>query len=186
MKKNIITISAPSGSGKTTLCKALLASNKSMKLSVSYTTRSPRANEKDGSDYVFISENSFKIKIKNKEFAEWEVVYGNYYGTLKNTLLDAIKLNKLYLFELDVLGALKIKKRHPKHTLSIFILPPSLEVLKKRLVKRGDNTKKQIKTRLARFSKELDLKNKFDKIIYNEDLNSAKEELIKTVNNLTK
>ena len=106
-----------------------------MKLSVSYTTRSPRANEKDGSDYFFISENSFKIKIKNKEFAEWEVVYGNYYGTLKNTLLDAIKLNKLYLFELDVLGAMKIKKQHPKHTLSIFILPPSLEVLKKDLLK---------------------------------------------------
>ena len=186
MTKNIITISAPSGSGKTTLCKALLTSNKSIKLSVSYTTRSPRDNESNGSDYFFISENIFKKKIKNREFAEWEKVYGYFYGTLKKTLIDAIKLNKQYLFELDVLGALEIKKQHPKHTLSIFILPPSIEVVKKRLIDRGANTNKQIETRLARFSKELNFKNKFDKTIFNEDLDNAKEELIKTVNDLTK
>ena len=186
MRKNIITISAPSGSGKTTLCKALLLSNKSIKLSVSYTTRLPRTNEIEGSDYFFISENNFKKKIKNREFAEWEKVYGNYYGTLKQTLLDAIKLDRLYLFELDVLGALQIKKQHPKNTLSIFILPPSIEVLKKRLINRGDNTNRQIKIRLERFNKELNLKNKFDKIIYNDDLQIAKEKLNKIVNDLTK
>jgi len=184
MRKNIITISAPSGSGKTTLCKALLLSNKSIKLSVSYTTRSPRTNEKEGIDYFFISENNFKKKVKNGEFAEWEKVYGNYYGTLQQTVLDAINLDRLYLFELDVLGALEIKKKHPKYTLSIFILPPSIEVLKKRLIKRDADTNRQIKIRLSRFSKELNLKNEFDKIIYNENLDNAKKELIKTVNHL--
>ena len=182
MIKNIITISAPSGSGKTTLCKALLMYNNAIKLSVSYTTREPRENEKESIDYFFISKESFENKINNGEFAEWEKVYGNYYGTLKKTLTEAIQLNKLYLFELDVLGALEIKKLYPKHTLSIFILPPSIEVLKKRLIKRGSDTKAQIKIRLSRFSKELALKNKFDEVIYNEDLEKAKKELIEIVN----
>ena len=127
MSINIITISAPSGSGKTTLCKALRKVREDILWSVSFTTREPRKNERNGLDYHFVSKNEFKQRIKEKDFIEWQNVHGNYYGTSRIILKDAIKENKILLFEVDVKGALSLNENNPENTFTIFILQPSLE-----------------------------------------------------------
>tara|TARA_Y100000590_G_C15228253_1_gene829065 strand:- start:20 stop:595 length:576 start_codon:yes stop_codon:yes gene_type:complete len=184
--KNLITISAPSGAGKTTLCKELQRVRKDIKWSVSYTTRKRRENEKNGLDYNFISIDDFENRINIGEFAEWENVHGNYYGTSKITLTKAIDNNETLLLDLDVNGAMLIKRNNPYNTYSIFILPPSIEVLQERLKKRATDSKEQIKIRLKRFEDELQYKDRFDSIIINDDLKSAKKELINIVNQLKK
>ena len=184
--KNIITISAPSGAGKTTLCKELQRVRKDIKWSVSYTTRKRRENEKNGLDYNFISIDDFENRINIGEFAEWENVHGNYYGTSKITLTKAIDNNETLLLDLDVNGAMLIKRNNPYNTYSIFILPPSIEVLQERLKKRATDSKEQIKIRLKRFEDELQYKDRFDSTIINDDLKSAKKELISIVNQLKK
>jgi len=184
--KNIITISAPSGSGKTTLCKALRKVRKDIGWSVSYTTRMPRKKEKNGVDYHFISKKEFENRILNDEFSEWENVHGNYYGTSKLTLDQAIQNNDTILFELDVKGALKIKENNIKNTFSIFILPPSIEALRERLINRGEDSKNRIEIRLKRFEEELGYRDHFDSVIINADLGIAKKELVNIVNQLKK
>ena len=156
--KNIITISAPSGSGKTTLCKALRKVRKDIGWSISYTTRQKRKNEQNGVDYHFISTKEFEDRILKNEFAEWENVHGNYYGTSKFILKKAINNNETLLFELDVKGAMSIKANNPNNTYSIFILPPSIEALRERLIKRETDTMKRIEIRLKRFEEELGYK----------------------------
>ena len=131
--KNLIIISAPSGTGKTTLCKSIRKIFPEIDWSTSYTTRFRRVNEIDWKDYNFISKNTFDELIKDNKLAEWENVHGSMYGTAKKTLNYIIKENKFLLLELDVKGALKLKKLYPKNTVSIFIIPPSFEDLKKRL-----------------------------------------------------
>ena len=186
MSINIITISAPSGSGKTTLCKALRKVREDILWSVSFTTREPRKNEKNGLDYHFVSKNEFKQRIKEKDFIEWQNVHGNYYGTSRLTFKDAIKENKILLFEVDVKGALSLKENNPENTFTIFILPPSLEDLRLRLIKRGSDTKERIGIRLNRFKEEMKYKDFFDFVIINKNLSIAKKALITKVNQLTK
>ena len=186
MSINIITISAPSGSGKTTLCKALRKVREDILWSVSFTTREPRKNEKNGLDYHFVSKNEFKQRIKEKDFIEWQNVHGNYYGTSRLTFKDAIKDNKILLFEVDVKGALSLKENNPENTFTIFILPPSLEDLRLRLIKRGSDTKERIGIRLNRFKEEMKYKDFFDFVIINKNLSIAKKALITKVNQLTK
>ena len=186
MSINIITISAPSGSGKTTLCKALRKVREDILWSVSFTTREPRKNERNGLDYHFVSKNEFKQRIKEKDFIEWQNVHGNYYGTSRITLKDAIKENKILLFEVDVKGALSLKENNPENTFTIFILPPSLEDLRLRLIKRGSDTKERIGIRLNRFKEEMKYKDFFDFVIINKNLSIAKKALITKVNQLTK
>ena len=186
MSINIITISAPSGSGKTTLCKALRKVREDILWSVSFTTREPRKNERNGLDYHFVSKNEFKQRIKEKDFIEWQNVHGNYYGTSKIILKDAIKENKILLFEVDVKGALSLKENNPENTFTIFILPPSLEDLRLRLIKRGSDTKERIGIRLNRFKEEMKYKDFFDFVIINKNLSIAKKALITKVNQLTK
>ena len=186
MSINIITISAPSGSGKTTLCKALRKVREDILWSVSFTTREPRKNEKNGLDYHFVSKNEFKQRIKEKDFIEWQNVHGNYYGTSRIILKDAIKENKILLFEVDVKGALSLKENNPENTFTIFILPPSLEDLRLRLIKRGSDTKERIGIRLNRFKEEMKYKDFFDFVIINKNLSIAKKALITKVNQLTK
>ena len=186
MSINIITISAPSGSGKTTLCKALRKVREDILWSVSFTTREPRKNEKNGLDYHFVSKNEFKQRIKEKDFIEWQNVHGNYYGTSRIILKDAIKENKILLFEVDVKGALSLKENNPDNTFTIFILPPSLEDLRLRLIKRGSDTKERIGIRLNRFKEEMKYKDFFDFVIINKNLSIAKKALITKVNQLTK
>lgn len=181
---NIITISAPSGTGKTTLCKAVQKKIKDIEWSVSYTTRVKRSIETDGEDYKFISLDQFESLIKSNDFAEWEKVHGHYYGTLKSSLNKAINSKKIILLELDVKGSMALKKKYPKNSFSIFIIPPSLNDLRSRLKKRGTDSDERIEIRLQRFKQEMDSKENFDQIMVNGNLESAKFELMKTINKI--
>ena len=182
--KNLIIISAPSGTGKTTLCKSIRKIFPEIDWSISYTTRFRRANEIDGLDYNFISRNTFDELIKHNKLAEWENVHGALYGTAKKTLNDIIKKNKFLLLELDVKGALKLKKMYPKKTFSIFIIPPSFEVLRKRLKIRNTESENLMKIRLKRFEEEMNYKSKFDHIMCNDNLDLATNELVEIVNQI--
>ena len=182
--KNLIIISAPSGTGKTTLCKTIRKICPEINWSISYTTRLKRANEFDGKDYNFISKKTFDGLIKNNELAEWENVHGSLYGTSKKTLNEIIKKNKFLLLELDVKGALKLKKMYPKKTFSIFIIPPSFEVLRKRLKIRNTESENLIKIRLKRFEEEINYKSKFDHIMCNDNLDLATNELVEIINQI--
>ena len=181
---NFITISAPSGAGKTTLCKALRSVQPDIEWSVSHTTRSKRDIEIDGVDYHFITMEKFEELILKEAFAEWENVHGYYYGTTKNNLESALSNDKTLLLEMDVKGSMSVKKLYPQHTFSIFILPPSLEHLRKRLKKRGTDSDDRIEIRLKRFQQEIEFQNKFDQVMINENLELAKVELINIVNKL--
>ena len=181
---NFITISAPSGSGKTTLCKALQVVEPDIQWSISYTTREKRDIEEDGIDYHFISSDKFEDFIINSYFVEWENVHGYYYGTSLKSLNNAIQENKMLLLEMDVKGSMNIKKLYPEKTFSIFIIPPSIEHLRDRLKNRGTDSAKRIEIRLKRFQEEMEFQNKFDYVMVNENLESAKIELKNKVRKL--
>jgi len=179
--KNLIIISAPSGAGKTTLCKSIQAEVPQIKWSVSYTTRKIRKMEKTGIDYHFISESTFKKLADKSFFAEWEKVHGFYYGTSKKAIDKIIHNNEMLLLEMDVKGALAIKKLYPNKTFSIFISPPSIEHLRKRLQKRGTDSKYRINIRLQRFKEEMKYVSRFDLNLLNDHLAIAKKQLIYTI-----
>ena len=179
--KNIIVISAPSGAGKTTICSELQRRKPHIKFSVSCTTRPKRDHEVDGVNYHFLSEQEFMDKVQNNEFIEFENVHGYFYGTLRKTLEDALTEQKMILFDLDVNGAMTIKNNYSDNTCTIFILPPSLDDLKKRLIQRGSETEERINKRLERTAQEMEYKDKFDACIINDDLAIAAEELNKLI-----
>ena len=181
--KNFLIISAPSGSGKTSICKKILAQDKSIEFSVSCTTRARRSKEKNGIDYIFLSQDEFIKKINNKEFVEWEKIHGNfYYGTLKKTLEYAINSNTKLLLELDVKGAKKIMENYPNNYLSVFIEPPSKDELFKRLKDRGTDSKSIIEKRMERFESEMMHKIHFNYVIVNNKLNDAVKSILKIIN----
>ena len=181
--KNFIIISAPSGSGKTSICKKILIQDKSIEFSVSCTTRARRSKEKNGIDYIFLSQDEFIKKINNKEFVEWEKIHGNfYYGTLKKTLDYAINSNTKLLLELDVKGAKKIMENYPRNYLSIFIEPPSKDELFKRLKDRGADSKSTIEKRMERFESEMTNKIHFNYVIVNNKLDDAVNSILKIIN----
>ena len=184
--RNLIAISAPSGTGKSTLCEEIRRKKPEIKFSVSCTTRPKRKYEKDGINYYFLNEDEFKSKIKNNELLEYEEVHGYYYGTLINTLKNAISSKELMLFDVDVNGAMSIKKKYPRNTLTVFILPPSIEDLKVRLINRGTDSIKIIKKRLERTNKEMKFKDKFDTFMINDDLSSAVKKLNEIITNQEK
>ena len=184
--KNLICVSAPSGSGKTTLCKHVRELKRELVWSISYTTRSPRFNEVNGEDYNFIAQKEFISLIHNKELAEWENVHGQYYGTIKSELDKAILNDKLVLLELDVNGTMSIQKLYPQHSHSIFIVPPSIDHLRERLISRGSETNKSIEKRLERFNKEMDYKDRFDTLLINDNIQVAINDFIMIINKLTK
>ena len=172
----LIVFSAPSGAGKTTLVKYILSKFNEIEFSISATSRKPRGNEKNGVDYYFLSDLEFKKRINNKEFVEYEEVYGGiFYGTLKSELKRIWENNKIVIFDIDVVGGVNIKEMFHKETLSIFVMPPSLEILEKRLIDRGDISKDQIMTRIKKAENELDYASKFDNIIINSDLDKSKK-----------
>ena len=184
---NFIIISAPSGSGKTTICKYLQKLDSSINFSISCTTRQKRENEVEGEDYFFISNEEFEKKINDNKFIEWEQIHGNfYYGTLKSTLEKAINEDKRILLELDVKGAMTVKKLYPNKSLSIFIEPPSVEVLKLRLEKRGTDNDERIIKRLERLESELSYKSNFDYHVINDDLDQAVNEIMSIIINESK
>lgn len=180
--EKIIVITAPSGSGKTTLVKRLLAACPRLQFSVSACTRQPRNGEQHGKDYYFYNESEFKNLISEDAFIEWEMVYtGKYYGTLKSEILRIRKDNKYPLVDIDVKGALAIQEKYRASTLSIFIEAPSIEVLRQRLEARGSETAETLAERIDKAIHELAFAPRFDKIIINDDLETATSELVKIV-----
>ena len=184
-KGKLIVFSAPSGSGKTTIVRSILNEYKDLTFSVSVTTRKKRDNEKDGKDYYFVSEKEFEEKILQKEFLEWEKFYDYYYGTLKSFISGNIEAGKPVLLELDVKGALTIKRLYPYAHL-IYISPPSFEVLVNRLRQRNTESESDFLKRIDRAKMELSLKGQFDYIIENKDLNKAVTEAKSLVNKILK
>ncbi|WP_299062647.1 guanylate kinase [uncultured Polaribacter sp.] len=177
-KGKLFVFSAPSGSGKTTIVRHLLKQEKfNLEFSISATSRDPRGAEKDGEDYYFISLKDFKSKIKGDEFLEWEEVYrDNFYGTLKSEVERIWALKKHVIFDIDVVGGLRIKKKFPDETLSVFVKPPSVDELKIRLKKRSTESEDKINMRVAKASVELATAPQFDKIIKNYELDVALKE----------
>ena len=184
--KNLICVSAPSGSGKTTLCKAIRELRPDMVWSVSCTTRGPRNGEVDGEDYYFKTKEEFLMMIDEGEFAEWENVHGNFYGTLKSKLNDSINNKEIVLLELDVNGTTSIQELFPNHSYSIFIIPPSINHLRSRLKSRGSETDENIEKRLRRFDKEMEHKDQFDTLLINDNIEVAIKDFIAKVNLITK
>jgi guanylate kinase len=174
-KGKLFVFSAPSGSGKTTIVRHLLKQEKfNLAFSISATSREPRGFETNGEDYYFIDLKEFKTKIKGDEFLEWEEVYrDNFYGTLKTEVARIWALEKHVIFDIDVVGGLRIKKKFPNETLSVFVKPPSVDELKIRLKKRKTESEEKINMRIAKASVELATAPQFDKIIKNYDLDVA-------------
>jgi len=177
MKNKAIIVSGPSGSGKTTIVHKLIEIPEfNLEFSVSATTRKKRENEIEGKDYYFLTPEEFRAKIEENEFIEWEEVYKNcYYGTLKSEIQRIWNAGKNVIFDVDVNGAINLKKYFSDNALSIFIKPPSLEELRKRLENRKTETPDRIESRLTRASYELKFEKKFDKVILNENLQESIE-----------
>jgi len=169
-------ISAPSGSGKTTLCARLVESVDSLYRSISMTTRAPRPGEKDGIDYIFIEKQEFIKRQKKNEFLEWAKVFGEYYGTPKKHITHMLKRGSDVLLSIDVQGAMKIK-RLKLDTVYIFILPPSIAMLKERLINRSTDSKKAIRERMNVSKKEISCSQKYDYVIVNNRLEPALDNL---------
>ena len=176
--KKIVILTAPSGAGKTTIKTAMLLEMSHMlSFSVSDTTRKIRQHETEGDDYFFVSEIEFKKRIENKEFIEWEMVYpGLYYGTSIKEIERIWNEGKTPLLDIDIQGALNVKKKYGSDVLSIFIEPPSMDILHERLNKRGTETAENIKIRINKAISEMEYKNSFDKKILNDNLGDAIKE----------
>ncbi|NCQ18795.1 MAG: guanylate kinase [Ignavibacteria bacterium CG_4_8_14_3_um_filter_37_9] len=180
----MFVITAPSGTGKTTIIRSILKKLPDVVYSISATTRGKRANEKDGVDYFFIDEAAFQQKISDHQFVEWEKVYDYYYGTPKFFVEKVISEGNSILLELEVKGALSIKKVFPQ-AIMIFLLPPSLEILEKRLRERKTESEEDFQKRIERAKMELSLKDKFDYFIVNNNLNTAILELKEVIEKIT-
>ena len=174
-KGQLIVISGPSGAGKGTVCKALLERN-DFWISVSATTRSPRNCEIDGVNYYFITKDKFLEKIECEDFLEYAEVYGNYYGTPKSEVLKVLDAGRDVILEIDIQGALKVKKAYPEG-LFIFILPPSMAELKNRITNRGSETPESLMTRVSSAHKEISFVSKYDYAVVNDTVDDACEKI---------
>ena len=176
MRNVLIAVSGPSGVGKGTLVKTLIQRREDVVESVSCTTRAPRAGEVDGKAYFFLSKEEFLRRIQEGDFLEYDQHFDHYYGTPKSFVAETLK-NKSVVMEIDVVGSLNAKKVFPECIL-IFVLPPSMEELERRLAGRQSETEEQIKNRLARMQFELTQKDKYDYVIVNDDFETAYQELV--------
>mgnify|MGYP001171380238 CR=1 FL=1 len=172
----LLVISGPSGSGKGTVCKKLLEENKNLIFSISSTTRKPRVGEVDGVNYFFIDKNKFNKMVDNGEFLEYANVHNNYYGTPKKFVLDEIEKGNIVILEIDVQGALQIKKSYPEGVF-VFLLPPSMEELKNRIVKRGTESQEDINIRLNNAFEELKFIAEYDYFVVNDEVLDAVEKI---------
>jgi len=168
----LLIVSGPSGAGKGTICKKLIESNPKIKVSVSATTRMPRVGEVDGTNYFFLSKGQFESMIDQDEFLEYARVYDNYYGTPQKYVIENLKMGNDVLLEIDIAGALQIKKKFPEG-IFIFILPPSMEELKSRIVGRGTESEADIERRFGCAIEEISHFNKYDYAVINDDLTRA-------------
>ena len=183
----LIVISAPSGAGKTSIVHYLLKNMSELSFSVSACSRDKRENETNGVDYHFLGVEGFKKKIKVDAFLEWEEVYSNqYYGTLKSEVERIWKEDKTVIFDVDVVGGLNIKKQYPKECLSIFIMPPSIDVLRERLSGRSSESEEKIEIRLNKASEEISRNQEFDTVILNDNFEIASKETLEVISNFIK
>lgn len=184
MDGKLVIFSAPSGAGKTTLVRHILDKGYPLEFSISACSRSPRGQEIHGRDYYFLTVDEFQEKIKNEEFVEWEEVYeGRFYGTLRSELVRIWEKGNHVLFDVDVVGGINLKKYFGARALSIFVMPPSVEVLRERLVGRATDDESEIERRLAKAKKEISFADQFDVIIINNDLEKAVAEAEILLNN---
>src|SRR5215470_688538 len=169
----LVIVSSPSGAGKTTLCNRLTRDFPELKFSVSYTTRRPRGHERDGVDYHFVDEDTFKRMVSQDHFAEWAHVHGNRYGTTRATVAEALEGGCDVLFDIDWQGGKQLRAQFPDDAVMIWVLPPSLEVLEKRLRGRATDSSEVIEARLATAKQELEHFDLYDYIVVNDDLERA-------------
>ena len=182
MLAKLIIFSAPSGSGKSTIINYLLGQNLNLAFSCSATSRPPRGTEQHGVEYFFLSPEEFRTRIANDEFLEYEEVYKDrYYGTLKSQVEAQLAAGQNVVFDVDVVGGCNIKKFYGDRALSVFIQPPSVEELRKRLVGRGTDAPEVIEARVAKAEYELTFAPKFDKVIVNDDLEQANAEALQVI-----
>ena len=184
MKGKMLIVSAPSGSGKSTIVQWLMREHPELNLyfSVSCTSRPPRGTEQHGVEYFFLSPEEFRERIERDEFLEYEEVYQNrFYGTLKSQVERQLDAGQNVVFDVDVKGGINIKRYYGERVMSLFIQPPSVEELRRRLVNRGTDTPEAIESRLAKAEYELTFAPQFDHIIVNDDLETAKAETLKLV-----
>ena len=183
-KGKLIIVSAPSGSGKSTIVQWLMKEHPELRLyfSISCTSRPPRGTEQDGVEYFFLSPEEFKEKIENDEFVEYEEVYeGRFYGTLKSQVERQLEAGQNVVFDVDVKGGVNIKRFYGDEAMSLFIQPPSIEELRRRLEGRGTDTPEAIEQRLAKAEYELTFAPHFDHVVVNDDLQTAEEETLRLV-----
>jgi guanylate kinase len=182
-KGKLIILSAPSGSGKSTIINSILEEKLPVEFSVSATSRLPRGKEKHGVEYYFLTPEEFRERIKQDHFLEYEEVYANhFYGTLKSEVEQELEKGKNVILDVDVAGGLNIKKIYGENALLIFIQPPSIEELQKRLENRGTDSSEVIQDRISKAAYELSLAPHYDRIIINDNLEKAKKETIETIN----
>lgn len=187
MSGKLIIFAAPSGSGKTTIIKRLLALGYPLNFSISATTRSPRSGEIDGKDYHFLSEADFRKHIEERNFVEWEEVYsGCFYGTLKSEIEKHLNQGEHVVFDVDVVGALNIKKEYRERALAIFVMPPSLEVLKERLLIRASESEETLQMRLAKAAHEMSFAPQFDLILVNNQIDDTVKEVREIIDHFLK
>jgi guanylate kinase len=179
INNKIIIITAPSGAGKTSITHHLMKEFPLLAFSVSAATRQARGAEKNGVDYYFMSTDDFKQKIQHNEFVEWEMVYeGKYYGTLKSELQRIWDNKQIPILDIDVKGAIHVKQQYPDSSLTIFIEPPSVEELKKRLESRGTETAESLAARVNKASYEISFKDQFDRQVVNDNLQEARKKAV--------
>lgn len=182
MTGKLIIFSAPSGSGKSTIINYLLTQNLNLGFSISATSRAPRGSEQDGVEYYFLSPDEFRQRIANNEFLEYEEVYENrFYGTLKAPIEKQLSEGINVVFDVDVVGGCNIKKYYGERALSIFIQPPSIEELRRRLVGRATDAPEVIESRIAKAEYELSFASKFDRIVINDNLEKAQAETLQII-----
>ena len=185
-KGSLIVISAPSGAGKSTIARAVMKAFPQIMFSISATTRPPRPSEQHGREYYFLSAEEFEQTIRSGGLVEWEQIYGDYYGTLRSEIERAFAARSVMLFDIDVKGGLSIKRQFPDQAVLIFIEPPSVEVLKERLLRRRTESPEVLARRMERVPMELAQAEHFDHRVVNDDLQRAVQEVLDIVQSVTK
>ena len=180
-KGMMFVLSSPSGAGKTTLAKKIAKHNTNLKISISYTTRKPRPDEINGKDYHFVTKEKFNSLARENNFFEYANIFDNYYGTYKKTVLELLLEGKDVLFDIDWQGTQQLKKINNLSLVTIFILPPNIQVLKERLLKRHKDQEKLIEERMNKFNEEVSHWNEYNYVVINDDLNKCYDKILNII-----